>query len=79
MKDIEIAKILLLAENNRYELACASFDVVDHINKIDMPASQKSILKNRKLAVQAMTLLSENQVKFGYDTSATATIKNDDE
>lgn len=78
MKDIEIAKILFLAENNRYELACAGFDVVDHINKIDMSASQKSILKNRKLAVQAMTLLSENQVKFGYDNSATPAAKEEE-
>lgn len=67
VKDTDIVKILLLAEGNKYETACAGFDVVDHINKIDLPGNMRSVLKNRKLAVQAMTLLSDHHVKFGYE------------
>lgn len=70
MKDIEITKILFLAQDNRYELTCAGFDVIDHINKIDLPGNLKNSLKTRKLAVQALTLLSEKQVQFGYEENA---------
>lgn len=67
MKDIEIAKVLFLAQDNRYELTCAGFDVIDHINKIEVSSSLKNSLKTRKLAVQALTLLSEKQVQFDYE------------
>ncbi|MDH5717544.1 MAG: hypothetical protein OEZ22_07880 [Spirochaetia bacterium] len=63
MKEIEIAKVLGLAKKQKYEVTCASFDLVDHIFKVDLPRS----LKNRKLAVQAMSLLAEGHIKYGFE------------
>lgn len=67
MKEIEIAKVLNLSKKQKYEIACATFDVVDHIFKVDVPRS----LKTRKLAVQAMSLLSDGNVQYGYDENIT--------
>lgn len=64
MKELEISKVLNLAKSNKYATACAAFDVVDHIFKIEVPKS----LKPRKLAVQAMTLLQDGVVKYGYES-----------
>jgi len=64
MKEIEIAKVINLARQKKYEITCAAFDLVDHIFKVDVARS----LKKRKLAVQAMSLLSDGQVKYGYET-----------
>ena len=66
MKEIEIAKVLNLSKNQKYEITCATFDVVDHIFKIDVPRS----LKPRKLAVQAMALLADGNVQYGYEKEA---------
>lgn len=63
MKDMEISKVLYLARNKKYEVAVAAFDAVDHIYKVDVPRS----LRSRKLAVQAMSLISDSQLKYGYD------------
>lgn len=63
VKQFEINKVLDLTKGNKYEVACASFDVVDHIFKLDVPRG----MKGRKLAVQAMSLLGDGQVKFGYE------------
>ncbi|RME93209.1 MAG: hypothetical protein D6767_01490 [Candidatus Hydrogenedentota bacterium] len=66
MKEIEISKVIHLAEGNKYEKSCATFDLVDHIYKVDMPKS----LRGRKPAVQAMTLLAEGIIKYGYEDSS---------
>lgn len=75
MKDIEIAKILYLAKSKKYEVACASFDVVDHLFKLDVPKN----LKRRKSAVQTLSLLADEQVKYGYDKRAAVAVAEDDE
>ncbi len=63
MKQIEISKVLSLTKKNKYAVACASFDVVDHIFKIEIPRS----MRGRKLSVQAMTLLADGAINYGYE------------
>ena len=63
MKEIEISKVLNLAKGNKYATACAAFDLVDHIFKVEVPKN----LKSRKLSVQAMTLLQDGVIKYGYE------------
>ena len=75
MKDIEIAKILYLAKSKKYEVACASFDVVDHLFKLDVPKG----LKRRKSSVQTLSMLADEKVKFGYDRKETVAVAEDDE
>lgn len=65
MRDIEISKVLSLSKDKKYEIACACFDVVDHILKVDIPRS----LKGRKRSVQAMSLIADENLKFGYEKS----------
>ena len=64
MNSIDISKVINLAKNNKFEIACASFDVIDHIFKIDIPKH----LQGNKLAVQALNLLADGNVQYGYDT-----------
>lgn len=75
MKDIEIAKILYLAKSKKYEVACASFDVVDHLFKLDIPKG----LKRRKSAVQTLSMLADEKVKFGYDRKETVAVADENE
>jgi hypothetical protein len=75
MKDIEIAKILYLAKSKKYEVACASFDVVDHLSKLEVPKS----LKRRKSAVQTLSLLADEKVRYGYDRKNNVIVAEDDE
>ncbi|AFM12674.1 hypothetical protein [Turneriella parva] len=75
MKDIEIAKILYLAKSKKYEVACASFDVVDHLFKLDVPKG----LKRRKSSVQTLSMLADEKVKFGYDRKEAVAVADDDE
>ena len=63
MKELEISKVLNLTKTQKYEMACATFDLVDHIFKVDIPRS----LKHRKLAVQAISLLSDGLIQYGYE------------
>ena len=63
MKQIDITKVLSLTKGNKYESACATFDVVDHIFKVDLPRN----LKGRKLSIQAMTMLADGKIKYGYE------------
>ena len=63
MKRFPISKVLDLTQQNKFEVICAAFDAVDHIFKVDIPRS----LKGRKSAIQAMTLLADDQLKYGYD------------
>lgn len=75
MKDIEIAKILYLAKSKKYEIACASFDVVDHLGKLEVPKG----LKRRKGAVQTLSLLADEKVRYGYDRPNAVIVAEDDE
>ena len=63
MDSIEISEILNLSKEKKFEVTCASFDVVDHIFKIDIPKP----LRNRKLAVQAISLLLNGDIQYGYE------------
>ena len=65
MKEIEISKVLNLAKNQKYEVTCATFDLVDHIFKVDVPRSMKS----RKLAVQSMSLIADGNIQYDYEKS----------
>ncbi len=73
MKDIEIAKVLYLSRNHKYETAVAAFDAVDHIFKLDVPRN----LRTRKLAVQAMSLMADGVIRYGYDGASKATLVDD--
>ena len=75
MKDIEIAKILYLAKSKKYEVACASFDVVDHLFKLEIPKG----LKRRKSAVQTLSMLADEKVRYGYDRKDKVIVADDDE
>ena len=75
MRDIEIAKVLYLAKNKKYEVTCAAFDLVDHMPKVEMPR----LLKGRKLAVQAMALIADEQVNYGYENEEAAVAGEDEE
>lgn len=75
MKDIEIAKILFLAKQKKYEVTCAIFDVADHILKLDIPKN----LRNRKLAVQAMNLVADGLVKYGYEPGPKVAVEEEEE
>jgi hypothetical protein len=75
MKDIEIAKILYLAKSKKYEVACASFDVVDHLFKLEIPKG----LKRRKSAVQTLSMLADEKVRYGYDRKNNVIVADDDE
>ena len=72
MKQIDISKILNLTDKNKFEITCAAFDAVDHVLKLDIPKS----LKGRKSAVQAISLLADNQLKYGYDKTTMLNSEN---
>lgn len=75
MKEIEISKVLQLAKGNKYEKSCATFDLVDHILKVDVPKS----LRGKKPAVQAIVLLADEQIHYGYDTSEPSKVSSSEE
>lgn len=75
MRDIEIAKVLYLAKNKKYEVTCAAFDLVDHMPKVEVPR----LLKGRKLAVQAMSLIADEQVNYGYENEEAVVAGEDEE
>ncbi|MDH5719497.1 MAG: hypothetical protein OEZ13_02640 [Spirochaetia bacterium] len=72
MKEIEITKVIGLAKEKKYEVTCAAFDLVDHIFKVDVGRS----IKKRKLAVQAMSLLSDGHIQYAYETEENAPVKS---
>ena len=37
MKRMDISKVLKLSDKKKFEVACATFDIVDHILKVDVP------------------------------------------
>ena len=61
-QEFEISKLIELARFKKYEMSCAGFAALDKIDKL--PVSQK--LKTRKIAVQALSVLSDNLVKYDY-------------
>lgn len=64
IKDPDLTKILKISRGKRYEFTCAAFDLVDHIFKVDVPPS---IAKNHKLPVQAILLLAQEHIRYGYE------------
>ncbi|MCS6983609.1 MAG: hypothetical protein NZM25_00590 [Leptospiraceae bacterium] len=75
MKDVEIAKILFLAKQKKYEVTCAIFDTADHIFKLEIPKH----LRRRKLAVQALHLVADGLVKYGYEPAPRAASDEDED
>lgn len=65
MKEIDISKVINLARTKKYEVTVASFDVVENLPLLDVPRS----LKGRKRAIQALSLISDGGVQYGYDES----------
>lgn len=64
-EEFDILKVVELARFKKYEITAAGFAVLDKIDKI--PNIPKK-LKSRKVAIQAMYVLSEGLVKYGYFT-----------
>ncbi len=64
-EDFDVLKVVELARFKKYELTAAGFAVLDKIDKI--PNIPKK-LKSRKVAIQAMYVLSEGLVKYDYFT-----------
>jgi hypothetical protein len=63
--DFDILKVVELARFKKYEITAAGFAVLDKIDKIpNIPKKMKS----HKVAVQAMYVLSEGLIKYGYFT-----------
>ncbi len=62
MKNIDIKKVISLVEQKKFEVTCAAFDLADHIFKVEVPKS----LRGRKLAVQSISLLSNEHIQYGY-------------
>ncbi len=65
MKELDIGRVINLAKNRKYEITVASFDVVENLPLLDVPRS----MKGRKRAVQALSLLSDGGVQYGYNES----------
>ena len=75
MKLVDISKVLTLSKKQKFETTCASFDLVDHIFKVDMPLS----LRKKKLAVQAISLLADGHIKYGYQENQTEEKKTEED
>ncbi len=63
MKELDIGRVINLAKNRKYEITVACFDVVENLPLLDVPRS----MKGRKRAVQALSLLSDGEVQYGYN------------
>lgn len=61
-KDFEITRLLELAEHQKYATTVAAFEVIDHLESVDVPRKYM----NRKPAVKAMIALTDNLVKYDY-------------
>ncbi|MCB1157274.1 MAG: DNA primase [Leptospiraceae bacterium] len=64
-QDFDILRVIELARDHKYEVTVAGFEVLDKIDKIDIPKG----LKPKKVAVQALYALSEKMVQYDYFTS----------
>ncbi len=61
-KEFEIAKLLQLADKEKYAMTVAAFEVIDKLEQIEIP---KRYI-NRKPAVKAMIALSDGIVQYDY-------------
>jgi hypothetical protein len=64
-EEFDILKVVELARYKKYEMASVGFAILDKIDKI---AAIPKKMKARKVAVQALYVLSEGLVKFDYFT-----------
>lgn len=62
IEDFNVFKVIELARYKKYEITVAGFNVLDKIDRVDVPKK----LKTRKVAVQALYALSENLIKYDY-------------
>ncbi|WP_010569508.1 hypothetical protein [Leptospira broomii] len=62
--EFDIVTLIELAKKNKYERAVAGFQILDRIDRLDLPKK----IKARKLAVQAMFALSNEEVQYKYVT-----------
>jgi hypothetical protein len=61
-QEFDISKLIELVRVSKYEMTSAGFAALDKIDRLPVP--QK--LKNRKIAVQALSVLSEGSIQYGY-------------
>ena len=61
-KDFDIKTLLKLLEKGKYEITAAGFAAIDKIDKIEIPKK----LNKRKLPVQVMEMLFNNDFKYYY-------------
>ncbi|WP_210413072.1 DNA primase [Leptospira semungkisensis] len=62
--EFDIVTLIELAKKNKYERAVAGFQVLDRIDRLELPKK----IKGRKLAVQAMFALANDEVQYKYVT-----------
>lgn len=62
--EFDIVTLIELAKKNKYERAVAGFQILDRIDRLELPKK----IKGRKLAVQAMFALSNEEVQYKYVT-----------
>ncbi|WP_232397944.1 DNA primase [Leptospira kirschneri] len=62
--EFDIVTLIELAKRNKYERAVAGFHTLDRIERLELPKK----IKARKLAVQAMFALANEEVQYQYFT-----------
>lgn len=62
--EFDIVTLIELAKRNKYERAVAGFHTLDRIERLELPRK----IKARKLAVQAMFALANEEVQYQYFT-----------
>ncbi|WP_108927595.1 DNA primase [Leptospira johnsonii] len=62
--EFDIVTLIELAKKNKYERAVAGFQILDRIDRLELPKK----IKGRKLAVQAMFALANEEVQYKYVT-----------
>ncbi|WP_210410067.1 DNA primase [Leptospira langatensis] len=62
--EFDIVTLIELAKKNKYERAVAGFQILDRIERLELPKK----IKGRKLAVQAMFALANEEVQYKYVT-----------
>ncbi len=68
--EFDIVTLIELAKKNKYERTVAGFQVLDRIERLELPKK----IKGRKLAVQAMFALANEDVQYKYVTKEERTI-----
>ncbi|TGK06243.1 DNA primase [Leptospira fletcheri] len=62
--EFDIVTLIELAKKNKYERAVAGFQILDRLDRLELPKK----IKGRKLAVQAMFALASEDVQYKYVT-----------